>query len=102
MFALRRSLVLRPLSVAPRQFSTIEERERTFENQAVRKHDAELLKKLAENLPKPVNRVSVVGAGLMGTGWSNYHQFSVITYVVRRFVRFNTVRFFYCERFCVR
>lgn len=39
-----------------------------YENAAVRKHDAELLAKLAANLPKPISRVAVVGAGLMGTG----------------------------------
>lgn len=47
---------------------SIKDRERAFENAAVRKHDAELLAKLAESMPTRVNNVSIVGGGLMGAG----------------------------------
>ena len=39
---------------------------------AARKHDAELLRKLADSLPDPINNVAVVGGGLMGAGASQF------------------------------
>lgn len=48
--------------------SQIADRERALENAAARKHDAVLLAKLAESLPEPVGKLTVIGGGLMGSG----------------------------------